>query len=111
MIGKEGASMCILQLARKLVQLWQGVTLHHWLHSKVIWNIFPHIYKCQGGMLLLVGAVYVELEDLVLILAKSLGLLHHGKKLFGQPAPGKLEVTGHNAKCLTFLGSVLAMYV
>ena len=62
-------------------------------------------------MLLLVVAVYVELEDLMLILAKSLGLLHHGKKLFGQPAPGKLGVTGRNAKYLTFLGSVHAMYV
>jgi hypothetical protein len=62
-------------------------------------------------MLVLVVAVYVELGDQGLLLAKCLGILLHGGKRFGQPAPGKLGVTGHRPKFLTFLGSVLAMYV
>ena len=74
-------------------------------------DTFPHIPKCQGGMLLLVIAVYAELEDQELLFAKCLGLLLHGGKLFGQPAPGKLGVTGHRPNCLTFHGSVLARYV
>ena len=72
---------------------------------------FPHISKCQGGMLLLVVAVFAALEDLGLLLSKCLGLLPHGEKLFGQPAPVKLGATGHNPICLTFHGSVLAMHV
>ena len=62
-------------------------------------------------MLLLVVAAYAELEALGLHLAKSLMMLPHGKKLFGQPAHGKLGVAGHKQKFLTFHGSVLAMYV